>query len=493
MGGEFLGLLLRANLAASAAILLILAIRTPVAQRFGARAAYGLWWTAPLAAAASLLPARTVTVEAPAAGLPAIVTSGAQPLAEAAVGQAVSGLLFDPALALFPAWLFGAAAFLALLMWRQLGFSRQLGRLTPEAGVYRSEAPGVGPAVIGALRPRIVLPADFEARFSPEERAVVLEHERAHLRNGDHWINGLTALAQCLSWFNPLVHLAAFHLRLDQELACDAVVLTRHPQARRSYAEALLKTQISAAALPLGCAWPARAPHPLKLRIAMLKDAPSGPRRVAGLAFAAAVSVAAGAAAWAAQPPKSQVKVVAEETGVAATAVADKASLDKIARVREAARRDAEARRPATRERPPVNGDVDRYMPGDGTPLIIAARWSDVVTARDLLARGADPNRAAPGDGNPLIVASAAGHVAIAQMLLDHGADVNGFVLGDETPLIKAARSQNLHMVRFLVEHGADVNLRVPSGNLPGEMRSPLSVTRDPIIADYLRAQGARS
>jgi ankyrin repeat protein len=116
-----------------------------------------------------------------------------------------------------------------------------------------------------------------------------------------------------------------------------------------------------------------------------------------------------------------------------------------------------------------------------------------VVAARDLLARGADPNQAAPGDCNPLIVASAAGHKVIADLLLAHGADINGFVLGDETPLIAAARAQNPGMVRFLVERGADVNLRVPSGNFPGEMRSPLSVARDPQIIEYLRAHGATS
>src|SRR5687767_69962 len=60
MESEALGLLVRANLAAGAAILLILALRTPVAQRFGARVAYAMWAIVPLAAAASVLPPRTV-------------------------------------------------------------------------------------------------------------------------------------------------------------------------------------------------------------------------------------------------------------------------------------------------------------------------------------------------------------------------------------------------------------------------------------------------
>jgi ankyrin repeat protein len=122
----------------------------------------------------------------------------------------------------------------------------------------------------------------------------------------------------------------------------------------------------------------------------------------------------------------------------------------------------------------------------------MAARDPDMVTARRLIARGADVNRAAPGDGNPLIAASARGHKALAALLIEHGANVNSFVMGDETPLIAAAMSQNPGMVRFLVEHGADVNLAVPTGNWPDETRSPLSVARDPQIIDYLRSHGAR-
>eukprot|EP01035_Chromulina_nebulosa_P016679 gene16679-22118_t len=38
----------------------------------------------------------------------------------------------------------------------------------------------------------------------------------------------------------------------------------------------------------------------------------------------------------------------------------------------------------------------------------------------------------------------------------------------------------------------ADPNLAVPSGNMPGEMRSPLSMARDQQISDYLKSRGAR-
>src|SRR5512140_99598 len=55
-------LLLRVNLAAAAAVAVVLALRAPTRRLFGAGAAYALWTLAPLAALAMVLPARVVTV-----------------------------------------------------------------------------------------------------------------------------------------------------------------------------------------------------------------------------------------------------------------------------------------------------------------------------------------------------------------------------------------------------------------------------------------------
>ncbi|MDZ4048456.1 MAG: TonB family protein, partial [Pseudoxanthomonas sp.] len=114
----------------------------------------------------------------------------------------------------------------------------------------------------------------------------------------------------CLFWFNPLVHMAARRFRLDQELACDAAVLRRHPNQRRSYGEAMLKTQLAAISLPLGCHWPSR--HPLKERISMLKQSAPGParRRFGSGVIAAGLAVLA-LGAWAAQssePSKADIR-----------------------------------------------------------------------------------------------------------------------------------------------------------------------------------------
>lgn len=304
MAADLLDTLARANLAAAAAILLVLLTRRPVRRLFDARAAYALWLTVPLAVAASLLPRpETVAMLEP-------LTLAADAVARAAPIAAVPGVM---ASVLVAAWLGGALFVSGMLARRQARFMAALGRLSPgEDGVLRAEHPAVGPAVIGALRPRIVTPADFETRFDADERALILSHEGVHLARGDGLVNALAAAAQCLCWFNPLVHVAARTLRIDQELACDAAVVARHPQQRRRYAGALLKAQLDAPMLPVGCHWPASGDHPLKERIAMLKNPlPAPSRRIAGLAAVAIASLTAAGAAWAIQPSPAPARVTA--------------------------------------------------------------------------------------------------------------------------------------------------------------------------------------
>lgn len=284
------------NLAAGAAIVAVTLVRKAARRAFGARAAYLLWIAPVLAAGAALVPpARATAPLAPAVVLDAVLRAGGA--MEATVSNAPVVLA-----ALLGLWIAGAVAAAALLLGRQLRFI---------GAVRRHEA---GPAVVGAFRPRIVTPGDFETRFAPEERTVILAHEDAHLRAGDARTNAVAAAALCACWFNPLVHLAVHLMRLDQELACDAAVLGRFPQARRLYAEVLLKTQLATQPLPFGCHWPPAAEHPLKERIVMLKSPlPTPIRSVAGIAVVALLSTAGAAAAWAAQPPAPPVAGVIPE------------------------------------------------------------------------------------------------------------------------------------------------------------------------------------
>jgi beta-lactamase regulating signal transducer with metallopeptidase domain len=297
---EALALLLRVNLAMAAAVALAMLLRRPVRRAFGARIAYRLWALAPLAAIAMLAPARVITVAAPAAVMP-----GAPILASVSdLGPPPAPPTgFDLSTVLTALWIAGAAAALAHLVWRQ----RQFG--------HAVRAGRAGPAVVGVLRPRVITPRDFAGRYTAREQRVVLAHEETHIARQDSRINALVALARCLNWFNPLVHVLAHYLRIDQELACDAQVVAAHPAARRSYAEAMLKTQLAARPLPIGCYWPAQAAHPLAERIGLLsRRNPGRAARALGGTGVAALVLAAACAAWAARPAEV-VAVAAPQTG----------------------------------------------------------------------------------------------------------------------------------------------------------------------------------
>jgi len=282
---DTLSALLGANLAAAVAVALAMVLRRPVRRLFGPRVAYGLWLLVPLFAAAMLTPARVVTVWRPAVG-PAQVAAHAD-------------AAFDASTLSLGLWLAGAVSALAWLVWRQAQFARAV------------RAGRAGPAVVGVLRPRIVVPDDFASRYTPREQTVVLAHEQTHIARHDSRINGLVALARCVGWFNPAAHLMASALRVDQEFACDADVVAAHPAARRSYAEAMLKTQLAGRPLPLGCYWPAAATHPLAERIALLSRRAPGPigRRLGG-ALVLAIALGGAIGVWAARPPQIVLAVL---------------------------------------------------------------------------------------------------------------------------------------------------------------------------------------
>ncbi|MES1263879.1 MAG: M56 family metallopeptidase, partial [Peristeroidobacter soli] len=124
-----------------------------------------------------------------------------------------------------------------------------------------------------------------------------------HLARRDVGANAIASVALCIFWFNPLIYWAMNWLRTDQELACDALVLAQRGDARRCYANALLKTQLATESgwrMPVGCHW--QSNHSLKERIVMLKrPLPGMSRQFTGVALIVVLTVAGGYTAWAAQ------------------------------------------------------------------------------------------------------------------------------------------------------------------------------------------------
>lgn len=290
---ELLQGLFEATVAGSVAVLVVLALRRPLRAGFGAGVAYAAWLAVPVALVAVLLPGPqlpvlTMPVMSAARGIPTLLHSGGTH------APAVQGGW------LLAAWAAGMLAIGLLFSVRQRRFIHALGALRPHRDGKLAERCQGLPATIGWWRPEVVLPADFEARYSERQRALMLAHERAHVARGDPHANAAMTALRCVFWFNPLFHHAADRFRHDQELACDASVLARHPRMRRDYGEALLHAQCAGLQAPLGCHF--GFGHPLKERIAMLgQSAPSPRRRALGRSLVAVLALGAGFGAWAAQ------------------------------------------------------------------------------------------------------------------------------------------------------------------------------------------------
>jgi TonB family protein len=296
MSADVLQALLEVNLAAACAIAFVLLVRKPAHHLMGSRAVYLLWAIVPIAILATFLPPRTIeTVEPTMLPDRVVVTAF---VAKKVIGIDWASITFAICCI---AWAIGAGALAIGLARRQAVFNRDADRGT------------AGPAVVGFSRPRIVTPDDFAERFSHDERKLILAHEQVHLERNDSRINALAALVRCVCWFNPLVHIGAGAMRVDQELACDAEVIERRPKGRRAYAEMLLKTQLVAQPLPVGCYWPPESPHPLTERIAMLARTPvSRKRRTAATIAVLVLAASGGVAAWAAQPERAIFRQAAD-------------------------------------------------------------------------------------------------------------------------------------------------------------------------------------
>jgi TonB family protein len=349
MHAELIRWLLESACASTAAIVVVLLARRPWRGMFGANAAYLLWALVPLAIVAASLPAREVAMTV-ALGQ---VRFGA-PL-QAVRGSGASGI--GPLSVLLTAWLLGVAAAAIGMLREQRRFSRSLGELREDADGYLRAASSRGlPAVLG-LRARIVLPADFETRYCPEERALVLAHEHIHRRRGDLAANALMTALCCVYWFNPLAWFALARFRCDQELACDASVLARHPHARRRYGEAMLKTELAATPAPMACHW--FGGHPLKERISMLKQPIVRKRRaVTGMMLATVLLAGCGYAAWAARPPVQVRTTPPPVIPAAALAASSQRATDRAASVDIQSKNATPPKYPAAAAKARITGEV---------------------------------------------------------------------------------------------------------------------------------------
>ena len=251
---------------ASAAMLVVLTIRRPVATTLGAGAAYALWLVPALRLVAP--PADWFASALPPLS-PIILSVDTVEHRVATAAAAVPWLDLLSGL-----WLVGALLFLAYQAVCYRLFLRRLSMSLASAGSHEgvpliTSAAVEGPLALGLLDRRIVVPADFEQRYSPAERRLALDHERHHHGRGDILANHVALLVLALNWFNPIAWVAFRAFRADQELSCDAAIAAAQPpEIRRDYASALVK---SASKPGLIAACPLNHADQLKRRLKMLK------------------------------------------------------------------------------------------------------------------------------------------------------------------------------------------------------------------------------
>ncbi len=78
------------------------------------------------------------------------------------------------------------------------------------------------PAVIGVIRPTLLLPLAFLNELSPAQVEVVLAHELAHIRRYDVLFALVQRVIEALLFFNPAVWWISRQVSLEREACCDA-------------------------------------------------------------------------------------------------------------------------------------------------------------------------------------------------------------------------------------------------------------------------------
>jgi beta-lactamase regulating signal transducer with metallopeptidase domain len=291
--------LLLQTLTLSLATLVVRALQATLLRRLGAASAYLGWLLVPVAMLAVALPHPAIDALVIRVDVAAIAPAwAAGPVASIDTTHALE-------LAAIAAWLAGVSLFAATMLHRQRRFEALID------DVAQRLPAGAGPAVLGVLKRRILLPRDFDSAFDADERRLMLLHEGVHLRRADNAWNLLATALLVLHWFNPIAWWAWRRVRADQEMSCDAAVLREEsPGALAVYAGALLKVQGVALTPPLATAW--QSIHPFVERVRMLqRHRISSTRHRAGLRVAALSILVAGFGGYALQAGASATAAAA--------------------------------------------------------------------------------------------------------------------------------------------------------------------------------------
>lgn len=295
------GWLIETLIASTLLMLLVLTIREPVSRRFGPRIAYALWLLPALRMVLPPLPQSWGTSEVAPVAKVAVLIDQAAPVVQ---NSGTNGLVAFAAI-----WAVGGIGFLAWHVLSYRRFARQVrSDCAPlcdhDAFTVQASSLVRSPLAFGVIGKMVVVPADFADRYDAAEQRFALEHEVTHHRRGDLIANLAGLIVFALHWFNPVAHIAWRAFRLDQEAACDAMVLKgATAMDRHAYGSALVKS--ATGGVPLAaCTMTAKTG--LKTRLRRIVEGKISPMRggaavagllvVGGLAVTASTGIAAEAA-----------------------------------------------------------------------------------------------------------------------------------------------------------------------------------------------------
>lgn len=134
-----------------------------------------------------------------------------------------------------------------------------------------------GPAIVGLLRPCIVVPGWLLAQPAERQRLVV-RHEDEHRNAGDHVMLAVACVLVCVLPWNAALWWMLLRLRLAVELDCDARVL-RSGAVARSYGALLLEIAAHTRSFPFSAPALADSRTHLERRIIAMTEKNRTPRR----------------------------------------------------------------------------------------------------------------------------------------------------------------------------------------------------------------------
>jgi beta-lactamase regulating signal transducer with metallopeptidase domain len=107
------------------------------------------------------------------------------------------------------------------------------------------------PAVMGVLKPLVLLPSSLVSGLSVGQLELILAHELAHIKRCDYLVNILQTLAETLLFYHPVVWWVSKTIRQEREHCCDNIALQLTGQSALEYADVLLRLEKSRHSLAL--------------------------------------------------------------------------------------------------------------------------------------------------------------------------------------------------------------------------------------------------